>query len=191
MAELTKRRVLDILRLFAAEYGEKWDEKDRVTVSARVEEWYAALRGYPQEVVAAAVADVLQTLKYRPRLADVCERVEKLRSATEKTDEDLWAELTGVLYAVHHNTEGYRYEDEGERCRRSNERIYEELSPEIRDYLRSVSELVTIAYMTSEDLKYERMRFMRRVGEIRERQRIVRSTPAEVLRLAAGCKLLP
>ena len=97
-------------------------------------------------------------------------------------------ELTGVLDKVRHNTEGYRYDymDEGARCRKSNEQIYAALPPEIKDYLRSISELITVAYMSSEDLRYEKARFMKRIGEIREQARLRRDTPKEVLELLSG-----
>lgn len=190
MHELTKVEVWDILRLIAVEYGEKLGDTkaDRDAAKLRIDMWHAALNGYPKEVVYAAVANVMRTLPFRPKLADVCKEIRRLQSLGEKSDEELWVELSGVLAEVRHNTEGYRYDfnGEGERCRRSNERIYAALSPEIRDYLRSISELITVAYMSDEDLHYERSRFMKRIGEIREQARLRRDTPKEVLELFAG-----
>ena len=190
MHELTKVEVWDILRLIAVEYGEKLGntKADRDAAKLRIDMWHAALNGYPKEVVYAAVANVMRTLPFRPKLADVCKEIRRLQSLGEKSDEELWVELSGVLADVRHNTEGYRYDfdGEGERCRVSNERIYAALSPEIRDYLRSISELITVAYMSDEDLHYERSRFMKRIGEIREQARLRRETPKEVLELFAG-----
>lgn len=190
MHELTKVEVWDILRLIAVEYGEKLGDTkaDRDAAKLRIDMWHAALNSYPKEVVHTAVANVMRTLPFRPKLADVCKEIRRLQSLGEKSDEELWVELSGVLAEVRHNTEGYRYDfnGEGERCRRSNERIYAALSPEIRDYLRSISELITVAYMSDEDLHYERSRFMKRIGEIREQARLRRETPKEVLELFAG-----
>ena len=190
MHELTKVEIWDILRLIAVEYGEKLGDTkaDRDAAKLRIDMWHAALNGYPKEVVYAAVANVMRTLPFRPKLADVCKEIRRLQSLGEKSDEQLWVELTGVLDKVRHNTEGYRYDymDEGARCRKSNEQIYAALPTEIKDYLRSISELITVAYMSSEDLRYEKARFMKRIGEIREQARLRRDRPKEVLELLSG-----
>lgn len=190
MHELTKVEIWDILRLVAVEYGEKLGDTkaDRDAAKLRIDMWHSALNGYPKEVVYAAVANVMRTLPFRPKLADVCKEIRRLQSLGEKPDEQLWVELTGVLDKVRHNTEGYRYDymDEGTRCRKSNEQIYSALPTEIKDYLRSISELITVAYMSSEDLRYEKARFMKRIGEIREQARLRRDTPKEVLELLSG-----
>lgn len=182
MAELTKKHVLEILRLIAAEYGEKLAEN---TTGLRVEMWFSSLSAFSQEVVDTAVANVMQGNPFRPKLADICNEIKRLQSLGEKTDEELWGELRAVLPAVVHNTEGYRftYRNEGERCKKSNEAIFSALSPEIRAYLRSVSELITVAYMNEEALRFEKSRFLRRIGEIREQERLRKETPKEILQL--------
>ena len=185
MAELTKKHVLEILRLIAAEYGEKLAEN---TTGLRVEMWFSSLSAFSQEVVDTAVANVMQGNPFRPKLADICNEIRRLQSLGEKSDEELWGELRAVLPAVVHNTEGYRftYQNEGERCRKSNEAIFASLAPETRCYLRTVSELITVAYMDEEALRFEKARFIKRIGEIREQERLRKNTPKEVLELFAS-----
>ena len=185
MAELTKKHVLGILQMIASEYG---DKLDAATTQMRVEMWYASLNAYPEELVDRAVANAMRATPYRLKLADVCNAIKSMQALGEKTDEALWEELRAVFPTVVHNTEGYRYDymNEGTRCRKSNEAIFSALSPEIRAYLRSVSELITVAYMNEGALRFEKTRFMKRIGEIREQARLRRDTPKEVLELFAG-----
>ena len=182
MAELTKKHVLGILQMIASEYGDKLDV---ATTQMRVEMWYASLNAYPEELVDRAVANAMRATPYRLKLADVCNAIKSMQALGEKPDEALWEELRAVFPTVVHNTEGYRYDymNEGARCRKSNEAIFSALSPEIRAYIRSVSELITVAYMNEEELRFEKARFLRRIGEIREQERLRKETPKEILQL--------
>ena len=182
MAELTKKHVLGILQMIASEYGDKLDV---ATTQMRVEMWFASLNAYPEELVGRAVANAMRSTPYRLKLADVCNAIKSMQALGEKSDETLWEELRAVFPTVVHNTEGYRYDymNEGARCRKSNEAIFSALSPEIRSYLRSVSELITVAYMNEEALRFEKTRFFRRIGEIREQERLRKETPKEILQL--------
>ena len=182
MAELTKKHVLGILQMIASEYGDKLDV---ATTQMRVDMWFASLNAYPEELVDRAVANAMRATPYRLKLADVCNAIKSMQALGEKPDEALWEELREVLPTVVHNTEGYRftYRNEGERCKKSNEAIFAALSPEIRAYLRSVSELITVAYMNEEALRFEKARFLRRIGEIREQERLRKETPKEILQL--------
>lgn len=180
--KLTKTDVTKMLGIVYLESGQNVSEND---IMERVDFWYSALKQYEREVVLTAFQNVTMNTNYPVRLANVCNEIRRLQSLGEKTDEELWGELRAVLPAVVHNTEGYRftYRNEGERCRKSNEAIFAALSPEIRAYLRSVSELITVAYMNEEALRFEKSRFLRRIGEIREQERLRKETPKEILQL--------
>lgn len=183
--KLVKTDVAKMIGIVYLESGQSVSEHD---IKERVDFWYASLKQFEREIVLTAFQNVAMNTNYPVKLADVCNEIRRLQALGEKSDEQLWVELTGVLDKVRHNTEGYRYDymDEGARCRKSNEQIYAALPPEIKDYLRSISELITVAYMSSEDLRYEKARFMKRIGEIREQARLRRETPKEVLELFAG-----
>lgn len=180
--KLTKTDVTKMLGIAYLESGQNVSEND---IMERVDFWYSSLNRFEREIVLTAFRNVTMSTNYPVKLADVCKEIRRLQSLGEKSDEQLWVDLTGVLDKVRHNTEGYRYDymDEGARCRKSNEQIYAALPTEIKDYLRSISELITVAYMSSEDLRYEKARFMKRIGEIREQARLRRETPKEVLEL--------
>lgn len=183
--KLTKTDVTKMLGIVYLESGQNVTEND---IMERVDFWYSALKQYEREVVLTAFQNVTMNTNYPVRLANVCNEIRRLQSLGEKTDEELWGELRAVLPAVVHNTEGYRftYRNEGERCRKSNEAIFASLAPETRCYLRTVSELITVAYMDEEALRFEKARFIKRIGEIREQERLRKNTPKEVLELLSG-----
>ena len=196
MQSLTKMDLFHELTMIYAEYGEDWDKDE---LEARVELWYAKLGGYPREVVMQAIGNVICRSEYKPRLANVCNEIERLRTLTMKTDEQLWEELSSVLFEVARNADGYKYNDglceDGrpgwQHCMERNQAIYDALSPEIKEFVRNVSELVVLAQMAPEQRAFERVRFSKRIGEIRQRMRSISETPREVMALLSGGPQVP
>lgn len=191
--QVTKTYLHETLTMFAEEY----DDKDTLTnegrMDARVNLWFAALSAYPYEIVQAAVANVMRTLPFRPKLADICNEIKRLQTVNEPTGEEVWAEISATLAKVRWNAAGYRLnaKDEsgvtqGERCIASNERIYAGLSEAARLYVRSVGDLVTIAHKDEKELAIEKAIFLKRFDGIREQERLRRETPKEILELAAA-----
>lgn len=195
MRSLTKVDVSDVLSLFAVEYRETpgSSKAERDALRKRVEIWFAALSAYSYELVQTAVANVMRTLPFRPKLADICNEIRRLQAVNEPTGEEVWAEISATLAKVHWNAEGYRLTatrddgmTQGEWCMISNERIYAGLSEAARLYVRSVGDLVTIAYKDEKELAIEKAIFLKRFDGIREQERLRRETPKEILELAAA-----
>ena len=195
MRSLTKVDISDFLSLFAVEYRETPgnSKTERDALRMRVEVWFAALSAYPYEIVQAAVANVMRTLPFRPKLADICNEIKRLQSVNEPTGEEVWAEISATLAKVCWNADGYRLtakrEDgmtQGAWCMISNERIYAGLSEAARLYVRSVGDLVTIAYKDEKERAIEKAIFLKRFDGIREQERLRRETPKEILELAAA-----
>lgn len=191
--QATKTYLHDTLTMLAEEYDDKDILTDGARMDARVNLWYAALNGYPYELVDTAVANVMRTLPFRPKLADICNEIKRLQSVNEPTGEEVWAEISATLAKVRWNADGYRLtakrEDgmtQGEWCMISNDRIYTGLSDAARLYVRSVGDLVTIAYKDEKGLAIEKAIFLKRFDGIREQERLRRETPKEILELAAA-----
>ena len=191
--QATKTYLHDTLTMLAEEYDDKDILTDGARMDARVNLWYDALNAYPYKLVDAAVANVMRTLPFRPKLADICNEIKRLQSANEPTGEEIWAEISATLAKVRWNAAGYRLtatrEDgmtQGEWCITSNERIYAALSEEARLYVRSVGDLVTIAYKDEKELAIEKAIFLKRFDGIREQERLRKGTPKEILELAAA-----
>ena len=191
--QVTKTYLHETLTMLAEEYDDKDILTDGARMDARVNLWYAALNGYPYELVDTAVANVMRTLPFRPKLADICNEIKRLQTVNEPTGEEVWAEISATLAKVRWNAAGYwltaTRDDgmtQGAWCMISNDRIYAGLSDAARLYVRSVGDLVTIAYKDEKELAIEKAIFLKRFDGIREQERLRRETPKEILELAAA-----
>ena len=157
---------------FENAYKTQTDEEREILIKS----WYAILKDYPKEIVDKAVINSIKYAKFAPRIGDIVEQIEKLCEAYEKGDEELWAELTGVLREVSRNR--YRYchtfidpngKTQGDNARQRNKDIFENLSPELKAYCSNISGLLALAELTTEDLNYEKGRFLRVMPTIKQR----------------------
>lgn len=171
--------VANIRFVFADMYGITLDPEKEEKL---VEWWFDLLRDYPREVVKQASMNVLKRVKYKPTVADICQEIERMTKPLEKSDEELWEELSDTFYRVNHNAAGDHYTafGEGARCMAANEAIYEKLSPEIKLYVRSVAALIHIAALTPEQRNYEKSQFLRRIRPLREQKKTLESMPSEL-----------
>lgn len=188
--ELTR---LDITKMLGIVYLESGQAISDIDLERRIDFWYAALSGYDREIVMEAFKNVALETNYPIKLANINNEIKRLQSLGEKTDEELWSELAATFQAVEHNADGYKYtakDDSGkpewQRCMEANQRIYDGLSPELKAYVRNVSELIEIARKDDEGRSIERAIFKKRIGQIREQERLRKQTPKEILELISN-----
>lgn len=188
--ELTR---LDITKMLGIVYLESGQAISDIDLECRIDFWYAALSGYDRELVMEAFKNVALETNYPIKLANINNEIKRLQSLGDKTDEELWSELAATFQAVEHNADGYKYtakDDSGkpewQRCMEANQRIYDGLSPELKAYVRNVSELIEIARKDDEGRSIERAIFKKRIGQIREQERLRKQTPKEILELISN-----
>lgn len=188
--ELTR---LDITKMLGIVYLESGQAISDIDLERRIDFWYAALSGYDRELVMEAFKNVALETNYPIKLANINNEIKRLQSLGDKTDEELWSELAATFQAVEHNADGYKYtakDDSGkpewQRCMEANQRIYDGLSPELKAYVRNVSELIEIARKDDEGRSIERAIFKKRIGQIREQERLRKQTPKEILELISN-----
>lgn len=188
--ELTR---LDITKMLGIVYLESGQAISDIDLERRIDFWYAALSGYDRELVMEAFKNVALETNYPIKLANINNEIKRLQSLGEKTDEELWSELAATFQAVEHNADGYKYtakDDSGkpewQRCMEANQRIYDGLSPELKAYVRNVSELIEIARKDDEGRSIERAIFKKRIGQIREQEHLRKQTPKEILELISN-----
>ena len=188
--ELTR---LDITKMLGIVYLESGQAISDIDLERRIDFWYAALSGYDRELVMEAFKNVALETNYPIKLANINNEIKRLQSLGEKTDEELWSELAATFQAVEHNADGYKYtakDDSGkpewQRCMEANQRIYDGLSPELKAYVRNVGELIEIARKDDEGRSIERAIFKKRIGQIREQERLRKQTPKEILELISN-----
>ena len=165
---------------FENSYKTQTDEEREILIKS----WFAILKDYPKEIVDKAVLQSIKYAKFAPRIGDIVEQIEKMRTAYEKSDEELWAELTGVLRKVSDNKYRYRFtfvegngRTQGENAVQRNREIFAGLSDELKTFCQDLDGLEVIAEYSAEQLNFERGRFLRTMPTIRQRARTRQETP--------------
>ena len=174
---------------FENAYKTQTDDERKILLQS----WHAILKDYPKEICDNAVIKAIKHAKFAPRIGDIVEQIEKMQVAFEKTDNELWSELTGCLGKVRYNSYRFRFNaieenglTEGENCRQRVKAIFESLSPELKDYLRDSRGLIEVAEYTDEQLSFERGRFMRILPQLRERAKTRHSVGDQLAALIEG-----
>lgn len=138
--------------------------------------WYAILKEYPKEICDKAVIQAIKYAKFAPRIGDIVEQIEKMQVAFEKTEAELWAELTRCLREVSECVYRFRFTfvennglTQGENARLRVKELFNNLSPELKEYCRNESGLVELARLDSDQISYEKGRFIKTMPQLRER----------------------
>lgn len=176
--QLTKSEIVKIITAIKIQCPETLPYKNETEFDILVDMWYEILREYPTEIVWAAVRNALKNTVYQKQnwIGAINQEIEKMQVAYEKDENELWAELTGVLRAVSDCAYKLRFnfverngKTQGENARLRLQEIFNNLSPELKSYVRNEGTLAEIANFTDEQLQYERGRFMRTIPQIKQR----------------------
>lgn len=138
--------------------------------------WYAILKDYPKEVCDTAVLNAIKNATFAPRIGSIVKEIEKMQEAYEKTEAELWAELQGCLREVGACAYRFRFNfieanglTQGENARiRANE-IFNNLSPELKEYCRNVNGLIELAQLDGEQMSFEKGRFNKMMPQLKDR----------------------
>ena len=110
-----------------------------------------------------------------------------MRLSTEKSANDLWAELTYTFYEVRDlaNSLNCTFKDDdgltqADRAEKRLKEIYRSLHPLIKGYVRRVSELIRLARADTTELSVEKGRFLKAIPLIREKEVTLKQMPQEV-----------
>ena len=193
--QLTKSEIIKIITAIKIQCPDALPIKDESESDFLVDMWFDCFKEYPKEVVWAAVRNALKNTVYQKQnwLGAISQEIDKMQVAYEKPKEELWVELTSVLHNVSSNVYAYKYtfreqngKTQGENAYERNKEIFNKLSPELKEYCRSLNGLEEIADYTEEQLSYERGRFMREMPILRERARTRQTTPNNIAGLIQG-----
>ena len=175
---LTKKEIVKIITAIKIQCPETLPYRNECEFDILVEMWFDILKEYPSEVVWKAVKNALKNTVYQKQnwIGAINQEIEKMQVAYEKTAEELWAELTGVLCEVSSCAYRFRFnfveangKTQGENARIRVKAIYNNLSPEIKDYVRNENTLIELADLTDNQLNFEKGRFLKTLPQIKER----------------------
>lgn len=137
--------------------------------------WFEIFKDTPKEIVWKATQNALKSAVYQKCnwLGVINQEIEKMRFVQEKTDGELWTELTGVLIKVsrlmYFGTA--RHWDNGKLIDPIEEvtKIHGKLDPILQNYVGGVSGLGSLS--RAETLEYEKGRFFKAIDTLRKRER--------------------
>lgn len=174
MGSITPQDVNKYITLIRINFENAYKTQNDTERQLLIRSWYEILKPYPKEVCDAAVLNAIKNAEFAPRIGSIVKEIEKMETAYEKTENELWAELTGVLREVEKNVYAFRYTyieenglSQGDNARQRVADIFNSLSPELKEYCRNQRGLIEIA--TSDGLQYEKGRFMKQLPTLRER----------------------
>lgn len=158
-----------------------------------IKSWYEILKEYPKEVCDKAVIAAIRTAEFAPKIGTIVKEIEKMQEAMQKTGTELWSELTAVLRQLANNAYKYRFNyieengrTQGENAREANKKIFASLSPELKAYYNDLAGLIRLTQLTNDDLNFEKARFLRDLPQLRERAKVKRRLPNEVVGMLGG-----
>lgn len=166
--ELTKNNVIEIIELIRVNYDNAYSGLSEDEVKLLLDFWYESLKKYPREIVNAGVKNAINSCEYAPRLANIINEIKKFQQATELTNEQLWAELEGVLNKVYQISRYLPYSQYSQWTDEELNKIYDGLSDELKLFVVNRSTLVEISEMTDESLQFERARFFKQMPILRQ-----------------------
>lgn len=171
MAKLQKTDIPKFLMLIRVNFENAYNFKSEEEAKILVEYWYKWLKDYPQEVVRTAVENAICNSEFAPKIKNILDEADKLVNAGNKTDEELWAELCDVRWEAYN---AWQYcnpaycEDTQKEGRSRLQKVWDNLSPEIKTYVVNKLGLAELGGMNSEQLQYEKARFFKSIPRIRE-----------------------
>lgn len=188
--KLIKRDIISIIGAISAQCPDAFNFNKKEDMELVCELWYDSLKEYSKEIVMKAVKNALKNSDFQKRnwLGAIYQEIEKMKSSTEKGGAELWEDLTDTFYKVRifasmlMNT--FKEDDGVRQCDKASAKLKElfnSLDNEIREYIRSTSMLIQLARSDSEQLSIEKGRFLRELPQIRERLKIRKEMPQDIM----------
>lgn len=178
---ITKSEIVKIVTAIKIQCPEALPYKDETELDILVDMWFDIFKGITKEIVWTATRNALKNTVYQKQnwVGAISQEIEKLRTAYEKTDGELWTELTSVLNGVgklmYFGTARHWYNGKLIEPMEEVNKIYQKLDPILQNYVGGVSGLIALS--KQETLEYEKGRFLKNVEILRTRERAKKETP--------------
>lgn len=167
MNELKPTDIIEIIALIRVNYDNAYANTDDKQAELLVKFWYDSLKCYDRGIVLEAAKNAVKHCQFAPRLADLVREIDSLNSLNQKTDEQIWAELTDVLGKVYRISRYLPYPQYRKWASEKIAEIFDALSEELKLYLVNTSTLIEISELPAENLVYEKNRFLKRAPALR------------------------
>lgn len=173
--KLNKSEIVKIITAIKMQCPEALPYKDETEYDILVDFWYEMFQDTPKEILWKATQNALKTEVYQKcNWAGAINReIENMRKAYEKTDGELWTELTSVLDKVsrlmYFGTARHWYNGVLIDPIDEVNKIYAKIDPILQKYVGGVSGLVALSQ--ADTLEYEKGRFFKNCEILRKREK--------------------
>lgn len=167
MTELKQNDIVEIIALIRVNFENAYASTDE-EAKLLVRFWYESLNMYDRNLVLEGAKNAVRHCQFAPKLSDILNEIKALESAGRATEEQLWAELTGVLGKIYRISRYLPYPQYRRWADGKIGEIFGGLSEDLKDYLVNQSALVELSEMTAESLAFEKNRFFRRLPVLRQ-----------------------
>lgn len=173
--QVTSKDVTQIVKCIKVNFDNAYrlNDEDMLTL---VESWKAILSAYPRDVVMTAASNVIANAEVTPRIGHIVKEVARIMAASEKSSYDLWNEMIEAIDKAADLARKFRYTfreanglTQGENAKNDVIALFNGLDPTLKEFCGNPSGLLQLAKQDNEQLLYERSKFLRDVGELRER----------------------
>lgn len=191
--QLTKKDVVGMVGIIKANYTYAYRDVTKDDMIMLVETWFTSLARYEKEVVSVAFQKAVEGCKMPPTLADIIQRIKEIQVATEPTEMELWEQLRSVLKKVSSCVYMFRFNyvesnglTQGENARNEVKAIWRELPPILKDYCGNESGLINLSKLSSEELGFEKGRFLKTLPTLKVRLEVKQTVNPDILQLVSG-----
>jgi hypothetical protein len=191
MDKLTQTDVLQMLTLIRANYDNAYANTSDEEAKLLVKFWYESLCGYPRSAVLEGTKNAIKNCEFPPRLANIIDEVKKLTQTNSLSDEELWAELNGVLGSVYRTSRYLQYPQHYEWTKNRINEIYNGLNEMLKLYVVNTSTLIEIAELEPDVLAFEKTRFFKHMPVLRKNNESRQQAAAFLQLTAQTTKQLP
>jgi hypothetical protein len=168
MDKLKQTDILQILTLIRANYENAYANKGDEEAELLVKFWFESLNKYPRSAVLEGTKNAIRNCEYPPRLANIIDEIKKLITSNDPSDEELWAQLNGVLGRVYRTSRYLQYPQHYQWAKDKIQEIYNGLNENLKLYVVNPSSLVEISELEPEVLAFEKARFYKHMPVLRK-----------------------
>lgn len=185
MGRLVREDITEMIKLIKATYPYALKDIEGKEDIAKVKDlWFLLLGEYPKELVIKAFHECLKVEKVNIVPASIIEQIEKIQSAFEPSEQELWQELRSKLNKVADLNSRRKYTaleanglTQGQNAMYEIERLYNGFSGCIKRYCGSVSGLIQLAELDDEQMEFEKARFLKGIRKKQDEIKIQQQCP--------------
>jgi len=200
---MTEKEILALIAVNKSNFPTAYRDMKDEEVLALVDTWLYQFGSYPAEVIQHAFMSALRYCKFPVTIADVFGEIKKIKSAGQKSTEELWIELSVAADKCYDLSKGFHYNfieenglQQGENFRNRAKNIFANMDYVNREYCGNLYRLIDMGEMESVDReRFILPAYRRQVEQIRERGEVMENTPRQILSVLGfdleGVKSMP